>query len=94
MTVRRAICPRAIAALIVGLAAIADTAAHAQERTDAPDRRRVEVKSVSFTGVTAINQGDLAASLGTRASAWLPWGTKRYFSRNELNVRLEMSRRD
>ena len=55
-----------------------------QDQSDARERRRFRVTAVRFTGVSAVSKGALAGALATRASSRLPWGTKRYFSRAEL----------
>jgi outer membrane protein assembly complex protein YaeT len=55
-----------------------------QDQGEARERRRFRVTAVRFTGVSAVSKGALAGALATRASSRLPWGTKRYFSRAEL----------
>jgi len=49
----------------------------------------VEVSSISFTGVEAVSEDQLKGLLATAESSWLPWGTKRYFSREQFEADLE-----
>lgn len=49
----------------------------------------VQVKSFSFKGNTAVTAGQLKSVLATAASSKLPWGTKRYFSREQFEADLK-----
>ena len=44
----------------------------------------VKVTSFTFTGVSAVTEGQLKSVLATQSSSRLPWGTKRYFSREQF----------
>lgn len=59
---------------------------------DGRERRRFKVTAVKFTGVTVVSTRTLAAALATRASSRLPWGTDRFFSRQELQLDLRRIR--
>ncbi|HEY7054048.1 MAG TPA: hypothetical protein VH496_18225, partial [Mycobacterium sp.] len=41
----------------------------------------VKVHSLTFNGVTAVDEGRLKNALATKESSWIPWGRKRYFDR-------------
>ena len=49
----------------------------------------IQVKSFKFTGNNAVTTGQLRSVLATAPSAWLPWGTKRYFSRDQFEADLK-----
>jgi outer membrane protein assembly complex protein YaeT len=49
----------------------------------------VEVKDFSFEGTEAVSEGQLKSVLATGESAWLPWGTKRYFNREQFDADLK-----
>src|SRR5687767_7569993 len=49
----------------------------------------IQVKSFKFTGNNAVSTGQLRSVLATAASAKLPWGTKRYFSREQFEADLK-----
>ena len=49
----------------------------------------VKVKSFKFTGNEAVSSGQLKKVLATAASSKLPWGTKRYFSREQFEADLK-----
>ena len=49
----------------------------------------IQVKSFKFTGNNAVTTGQLRSVLATTPSAWLPWGTKRYFSRDQFEADLK-----
>jgi outer membrane protein assembly complex protein YaeT len=83
---------RAIGIVMLLLAASGAAPAGAQEASDRTPRRRVRVANVAFTGVRAVDRGDLAAVLATRRSSRLPWGEKHYFSRVELQNDLKRIR--
>jgi outer membrane protein assembly factor BamA len=53
------------------------------------DQSGVEVKDLSFTGNEAVSTDQLKSVLATAESAWLPWGTKQYFSREEFEADLK-----
>ena len=46
----------------------------------------VQVKSLKFEGLQAVSAGQLRSVLATAANAKLPWGEKRYFSREEFEA--------
>jgi outer membrane protein assembly complex protein YaeT len=49
----------------------------------------VEVKDVTFTGVTAFPESDLRNVLATRESGRLPWSPKHYFDRRAFDADLQ-----
>ena len=49
----------------------------------------VAVKSFTFKGNKAVTAGQLKSVLATSASSKLPWGTKRYFSREQFEADLK-----
>lgn len=49
----------------------------------------VTVSGLSFTGNEAVSADQLKAILATAESSWLPWGTKRYFSREQFEADLK-----
>ena len=49
----------------------------------------VKVSSFKFTGTKAVSTGQLKSVLATASSSWLPWGTKRYFSREQFEADLK-----
>jgi outer membrane protein assembly factor BamA len=49
----------------------------------------IEVASLSFEGVKAVSEDQLESVLATRQSARLPWGTKRYFRREQFEADLK-----
>lgn len=49
----------------------------------------VEVKEFSFEGTDAVSDGQLRSVLATASSSWLPWGTKRYFNREQFEADLK-----
>jgi outer membrane protein assembly complex protein YaeT len=49
----------------------------------------VEVKDLSFAGNKAVTTAQLKSVLATAESAWLPWGTKEYFTREEFEADLK-----
>ncbi len=49
----------------------------------------VEVKDLSFSGNSAVTAEQLKSVLATGESAWLPWGTKAYFTREEFEADLK-----
>lgn len=46
----------------------------------------VRVKSLTFEGMQAVEPGQLKSVLATAASSRLPWGEKRYFSREQFEA--------
>ena len=48
-----------------------------------------KVKSFKFSGNKAVSSGQLKSVLATAASSKLPWGTKRYFSREQFEADLK-----
>jgi outer membrane protein assembly complex protein YaeT len=49
----------------------------------------IEVASFTFNGTRAVTSGQLKSVLATTASAWLPWGEKHYFSREQFEADLQ-----
>ena len=49
----------------------------------------VRVTAVKLNGVTAVKQGQVKAALVTMPSSKLPWGTKRYFLRQQFEADLK-----
>jgi outer membrane protein insertion porin family/translocation and assembly module TamA len=49
----------------------------------------VQVKRLSFTGVTAVEESRLRGALATRQSSRLPWGRKYYFDRGRFDSDLK-----
>jgi outer membrane protein insertion porin family/translocation and assembly module TamA len=49
----------------------------------------VQVKKLSFTGVTAVEESRLRGALATRQSSRLPWGRKYYFDRGRFDADLK-----
>src|SRR5688572_27825905 len=49
----------------------------------------VQVKSFTFKGTKAVTPGQLKSVLATGASSKIPWGTKRYFSREQFEADLK-----
>lgn len=53
------------------------------------DERGVKVSSFTFTGNEAVTDAQLKAVLATQASSKLPWGERRYFSRDQFDADLK-----
>jgi outer membrane protein assembly complex protein YaeT len=49
----------------------------------------IRVKSLEFTGVEQIDEGQLKRALATRESSWIPWGAKHYFDRSRFDADLK-----
>lgn len=49
----------------------------------------IEVKDITLTGTTQIDEGRLKGALVTRESSRLPWGTKQYFDRSRFDADLK-----
>lgn len=49
----------------------------------------VAVSDLSFTGTQAVSEDQLKSILATREGSWLPWGDKRYFSREQFEADLK-----
>src|SRR5688572_17748762 len=49
----------------------------------------VKVSSFKFNGTKAVSASQLKSVLATAASSRLPWGTKRYFSREQFEADLK-----
>lgn len=49
----------------------------------------VKVASLTFNGLQAVDAGQLKSVLATNASSKLPWGEKRYFSREQFEADLK-----
>jgi outer membrane protein assembly complex protein YaeT len=75
-----AVCPFVRTALFCVCAATLIGAAGCKEETG------VRVKSLKFEGLRAVEKGQLMAVLATGASSKIPWGEKRYFSREQFEA--------
>ena len=49
----------------------------------------VKVTSLDFNGTNAVSAGQLKSVLATGESAWLPWGERHYFSREQFEADLK-----
>jgi outer membrane protein assembly complex protein YaeT len=49
----------------------------------------IKIASLKFTGVEAIDEGQLRNALQTKKGSWLPWGKKRYFDRRAFDADLQ-----
>src|SRR4029450_9817792 len=49
----------------------------------------VKVTSMKFNGLKAVKAGQLTSGLATGSSSKLPWGEKRYFSREQFEADLK-----
>lgn len=49
----------------------------------------IKVRSLSFEGVTAVDEGRLKNALATRQSSKIPWGRKAYFDRSRFDADLK-----
>ena len=49
----------------------------------------IKVTSFTFNGTGAVSEGQLKSVLATASSSKLPWGTKRYFSREQFEADLK-----
>jgi outer membrane protein insertion porin family len=52
----------------------------------------IEVKSVSFEGNQAFDDGQLKDLIVTQGSGWLPWARKRFFNRSQFEADLDRLR--
>ena len=75
-----AVCPFVRTALFCVCAATLIGAAACKEEAG------VRVKSLKFEGLKAVEQGQLKPVLATGASSKIPWGEKRYFSREQFEA--------
>ena len=57
--------------------------------TACKDKGGVKVSSFKFHGTKAVSAGQLKSVLATVASSKIPWGTKRYFSREQFEADLK-----
>lgn len=71
------------AALAVSLLAVAIVAGGCREDGT------IDVHSLSFKGVKAVDEGRLKNALATRQSSKIPWGRKRYFDRTRFDADLK-----
>jgi outer membrane protein assembly complex protein YaeT len=76
-------CARALSVLTALLICSVDLSAAPKEGTT------VKVKSLTFKGVSSIDQGRLKAALATKVSSILPWGKKYDFDRSKLETDLK-----
>ena len=53
------------------------------------DESGVKVSSFKFSGNQAVTEGQLRTVVATQASSKIPWGTKRYFSREQFEADLK-----
>jgi outer membrane protein assembly complex protein YaeT len=49
----------------------------------------IEVHSLKFQGVKAVDEGRLKNALATKEGSWIPWGKKRYFDRSRFDADLK-----
>jgi outer membrane protein assembly complex protein YaeT len=49
----------------------------------------IRVKSLTFEGVSQVDQGQLEQAMATKESSWLPWGKKRFFDRSRFDTDLK-----
>ena len=70
-------------AICVTLAALGLAAAGCKEEGT------IKVRSLSFEGVTAVDEGRLKNALATRQSSKIPWGRKAYFDRSRFDADLK-----
>jgi outer membrane protein assembly complex protein YaeT len=77
--------PRPFGALCVAIATFGICAALSGCRED----QTVAVHSLRFNGIHAIKESELRSSLATAASSRLPWGAKRYFTRQQFEADLK-----
>ena len=49
----------------------------------------IRVKSLTFKGVSQVDQGQLEQAMATKESSWLPWGKKRFFDRSRFDTDLK-----
>lgn len=49
----------------------------------------IRVKSLTFDGVSQVDQGQLEQAISTKESSWLPWGKKRFFDRSRFDADLK-----
>ena len=64
-------------------------ACHEELGIGKPTAELIEVGSLAFEGVEAVEESRLRNVLATRRSAWLPWGGTRYFDRDEFERDLQ-----
>jgi outer membrane protein assembly complex protein YaeT len=76
MPVRASVRVLVLLALVVGAAACKEEAG-------------VKVSSLKVTGTKAVTAGQLKSVLATASSSKIPWGTKRYFSRDQFDADLK-----
>src|SRR5215210_6157323 len=75
--------PAMRAALAVSLLGVAIIAAGCREDGT------IEVHSLSFNGVKAVDESRLKNALATHQSSKIPWGRKRYFDRTRFDADLK-----
>jgi outer membrane protein assembly factor BamA len=49
----------------------------------------IRVKSLTFDGVSQVEEGQLEQAMATKESSWLPWGKKRFFDRSRFDTDLK-----
>jgi outer membrane protein assembly factor BamA len=49
----------------------------------------IQVHSLKFQGVKAVDEGQLKRALATHESSWIPWGRKYYFDRSRFDADLK-----
>jgi len=53
------------------------------------DEGTIRLKSIEFSGVEQVDEGQLKNALATKESSWLPWGKKHYFDRSRFDADLK-----
>jgi outer membrane protein assembly complex protein YaeT len=71
------------------LAALLVSACHEELGIGQPVGERLEVESLTFSGVDAMDESALRGVLATKESPWLPWRDARYFDRDAFSQDLE-----
>jgi len=53
------------------------------------DEGTIQVHSLTFTGVKAVDSGRLQDALATKSSSWIPFSKKKYFDRSQFDADLK-----
>jgi outer membrane protein assembly factor BamA len=69
----------------VVLAALLASACHGELGIGQPAGERLEVESLTFSGVAALDEWALGGVLATKESPWLPWRDARHFDRDAFS---------
>jgi outer membrane protein assembly complex protein YaeT len=49
----------------------------------------IRLKSIEFSGVSHVDEGQLKRALASKESSWIPWGKKHYFDRSTFDADLK-----